>query len=75
MESGDEGFIYLSFGTFTKLSSLPKNTIDAIFGAMKRFKTKFLVRWEGDPYQGLPDNVKTVQWVEQQTVLGILFNQ
>ena len=69
-ESGDEGFIFISFGSLVKMSAVPEELLQIIFHAIKDLKTRFLWRWDGENPQNVPANVLTRKWFPQQDILG-----
>ena len=68
--AGPKGFIYVSFGSGVKLSSLPVDVQQVFFTAMKNSDTKFLVKWDGDIPKDMPKNAYVASWFLQQNVLG-----
>jgi UDP:flavonoid glycosyltransferase YjiC (YdhE family) len=71
-ESGDEGFILVSFGGEAKISSIPKETLDIFFKAFERRKVRILLKWEKERPKELPAHVLTVPWYPQKEILGML---
>ena len=69
-ESEDEGFIFISFGSLVKMSSMPEHLAQTMFDAIKDFKTRFLWRWDGERPNNLPANVLIRKWFPQQDILG-----
>jgi hypothetical protein len=73
VDSGTDGFIYFSFGTFANISSITRSLKDTFFGAMGSFTNiRFIVKWHEDMSVGLPENIKFVTWAAQQDILGNL---
>jgi hypothetical protein len=72
INSGDDGFILLSFGTYAAISSLPLHLQAIFFAAISKFPNiRFLVKFNGDPPENFPKNAKAVQWIPQQDVMGM----
>ncbi|ODM95387.1 UDP-glucuronosyltransferase 2B18 [Orchesella cincta] len=68
--SGDNGFIYVSFGSEADMSKSPEFIRKIFFSAVGKIKTGFLWRWDGEKPVGMPDNVMTAKWMPQQSILG-----
>jgi hypothetical protein len=75
-EGGSEGFIYFSFGSFVRFSSLPTSIRDVFINTFKKFKhIRFVWKAEADPLENNTDasNIYfTSKWIPQQAVLGII---
>ena len=67
-----EGTIYISFGSFAKMESLPEYLKQAFLKTFLAFPNhKILWKYDGGRIAGLPSNVKTLAWFPQQDILGI----
>ncbi|CAL8110971.1 unnamed protein product [Orchesella dallaii] len=66
-----EGFIYVSFGSAVKASSMPVSLRDEFFEAFKSLpKLNFLWRWTEDIPSETPKNVKLLPWFPQKQILA-----
>lgn len=63
-ESGEAGFIVLSFGTILRGSSIPEATRNTLLSVFSRLPQRVLWKWEepGD-VAALPSNVKLLKWL------------
>jgi len=68
--SGDNGFVYVSFGSEADMAKAPQNIREIFFKSFGKSKTKFLWRWNGERPKEMPGNVLTASWMPQQDVLG-----
>ncbi|CAL8125213.1 unnamed protein product [Orchesella dallaii] len=68
--SGNDGFIYVSFGSEADMSKSPEFIRKIFFSAVGKIKTRFLWRWDGERPAGMPKNVMTAKWMPQQDILG-----
>lgn len=72
MDESEDGFIYFSFGTLTKIESLPKEALVKFFAAFRRIPTIRVILKSQNPKalpKGLPDNVYTFFWLPQRKIL------
>jgi UDP:flavonoid glycosyltransferase YjiC (YdhE family) len=69
-QGGNEGFIYVSFGSGAKISAATKELQDKFYNAFKNSKIRFLWKWEGARPKDMPANVYTAEWMPQQAILG-----
>jgi len=70
-KGGDAGFIYISFGSAVKISTIPQETLKIFFDAIRNTKLQYLWKWEGDAPKDAPPNIFFKNWFPQQDVLGI----
>ena len=68
--SGPEGFIYISFGSAAKASSMSMELRQIFFESMSKFQTSFVIKWDGEVPKDFPANVFPASWLPQQRVLG-----
>jgi glucuronosyltransferase len=69
--SGEEGFVYISFGSYASTANLPIETQQMFFDVLRSFpKVNFIWKWEGLRSKEMPGNVYTTEWAPQQAVLG-----
>lgn len=73
IESAKHGVIYFSMGTNVKCSTLPnelKQKLIKMFGTLKQ-----IILWKlEESLPNLPENIHTLKWAPQQSILGILFS-
>ncbi|CAL4125592.1 unnamed protein product [Meganyctiphanes norvegica] len=67
--SGEEGTILFSMGFIFNSEVVPKSTIEAYMRAFGKLQQKVLMKFDG-PVDNVPSNVKMVQWLPQQDILG-----
>lgn len=70
MDNSINGIIYLSFGSHMPVSSLGKETLDAILSVFRRLDVNILMKWENDSLSNKPDNVKVRKWFPQPDILA-----
>ena len=68
--AGDNGFIYISFGSVVKISAVPASVIQSFFDAIRSSTMRFFWKWEGDVPADAPKNVYFESWFPQQDILG-----
>jgi len=73
-DEAKDGFIVFTLGSFVKVSSLPKETLNTFLEVMAKIPhIKIVWTWEGLPYpKNLPSNVLMIDWLTQQDLLGRL---
>lgn len=64
------GFIFISFGTVLKGSTLPESIRNKFLHVFSRLKQKVLWKWESEDMANLPSNVILRKWLPQQDILG-----
>uniref|UniRef100_A0A6A7G3D9 UDP-glucuronosyltransferase-like n=1 Tax=Hirondellea gigas TaxID=1518452 RepID=A0A6A7G3D9_9CRUS len=68
--AGDAGFIYMSLGTVVKSSDMPDNCRQSLLKVFSSLPQRVLWKWDTPSVEGLPPNVRVVQWAPQQDILG-----
>ena len=72
-DEAKDGFIVFTLGSFVKVSSMPKETLDTFLEVMAKIpRIKIVWKWEGQPLKNLPSNVLMINWLPQQDLLGTL---
>ncbi|KAL9965233.1 hypothetical protein ACROYT_G029004 [Oculina patagonica] len=66
--SGDDGVIVVAFGSM--VSSLPPKTLNMLAKVLSRMKQKVLWKIKGNLLTSKTSNIKTVDWMPQNEVLG-----
>ncbi|XP_058788821.1 UDP-glucosyltransferase 2-like [Phymastichus coffea] len=72
MDDSEHGFIYFSFGTITKIESLPPEALAQLFVAFRRISPIQIIMKSQNPKalpKNLPDNVHTFFWLPQRKIL------
>lgn len=72
-DGAEHGLIVFTLGSNSKVSSMPKHIQQIFFSVFARLPQRVLWKWElsGDDFP-LPPNVKLVDWLPQQDLLGNL---
>ena len=66
-DEAKDGFIVFTLGSFVKVSSMPKETLDTFLEVMAKIpRIKIVWKWEGQPLKNLPSNVLMIDWLPQQ---------
>ena len=72
--SGDDGFIVVSFGSILKGSRIPENVRRIFLNTFGRLRQRVIWKWEDDENSDskieIPSNVKLMSWLPQQDLLG-----
>jgi len=71
-KGGNEGFIFVSFGSAAKIGKADPELRNKFFNAFKNIKKPILWKWEGPRPSDMPSNVFTADWMPQQAILGKL---
>ncbi|KAL4716789.1 hypothetical protein ACJJTC_001945 [Scirpophaga incertulas] len=69
LDSSENGVIYVSFGTNVFPSRLPVDRIQILMKVLSEVPYSILLKWDKDDIQGLPKNLKIVNWCPQLDVL------
>jgi glucuronosyltransferase len=70
-ESGPDGVVFVSFGTYAKASTLPAETLSTLYQVFGSFKsTRFIWKFDIDRPKDMPENIITVNWAPQQEILA-----
>ncbi|XP_012260499.2 uncharacterized protein LOC105688622 [Athalia rosae] len=70
LDNATRGFVYVSFGSNIKSSSLSAERINEFIAAFSKLPYEVLWKFEDDNLSGKPDNVITVKWAPQQAILA-----
>ncbi|CAL4065677.1 unnamed protein product [Meganyctiphanes norvegica] len=68
--SGEAGFIYMSFGSLVKTSEMPEEYRQVFIKAFSSIDLKVLWKSDQETMANLPDNVRLGKWLPQQDILG-----
>ena len=69
-EAGEEGVIYVSFGSVLKASVMSDEKRKILLNVFGKLKQRVLWKWETDHMEDKPPNVMLHKWLPQQDVLG-----
>lgn len=69
-QGGDAGFIYISFGSAIKISTVSPKVLGIFFETIRSSKLRFLWKWEGETPADAPANVYFHKWFPQLDVLA-----
>lgn len=72
-DSGDDGFIIVSFGSILRGSKMPAEVQRVFISTFARLKQRVIWKWEDDNPRvnaTLTDNVMLLPWLPQQDLLG-----
>lgn len=75
MDESKHGVVYFTFGSMVLIETLPKKVLDDIYASFKKISpVRVLMKIVDDSKlpAGLPDNVKTLPWIPQQSILGMV---
>jgi len=72
--SGEHGVVLFTMGFIFNPKIVPKSLVNAFMTAFSRLPQKFLVKFEG-PMDFVPKNVKVLEFVPQQSILGKRFGR
>ncbi|XP_057373339.1 UDP-glycosyltransferase UGT5-like [Daphnia carinata] len=74
-DSGDAGFIILSFGSMIRSDGLPKQFRRIFLSTFARLQQRVIWKWENNSIfdeagEAIPNNVKTISWLPQRELLS-----
>ncbi|CAG7721437.1 unnamed protein product [Allacma fusca] len=67
---GDEGFMYISFGSIVSISSMPEHLLKNFLSAVRESKLQFVWKWEGVHPKNIPENLLLLPWIPQKILLA-----
>nr|XP_046491204.1 UDP-glycosyltransferase UGT5-like [Neodiprion pinetum] len=70
LDEATQGFVYMSLGTNTKSASLSNEMRGEFIAAFSEMPYTVIWKYEDDLLPGQPDNVHTMKWIPQQSVLA-----
>lgn len=77
MEESTHGVVYFTFGTVSRVETIPKETILAFYSSFGKIApVRILMKIKDKTLlpPGLPENVKILSWLPQIQVLGLFPN-
>ena len=70
-DDAKEGFIVFTLGSTIKVSTMPKETLDAFLNAFAKLPQRIFWKWEAEEQPlNIPPNVMMSSWLPQQDLLG-----
>ncbi|CAG7727488.1 unnamed protein product, partial [Allacma fusca] len=69
-ESGDAGFVYVSFGSAAKISKAPEEFRSMFYKSLENSRLRFIWKYEGERTSDIPPNVFVKNWMPQQAILA-----
>ncbi|CAG9789204.1 unnamed protein product [Diatraea saccharalis] len=72
LDASNEGVIYWSFGSMSRIETIPRNKLTEIFEAMSELSQTVLVKMDRKRLAAnltVPDNVYTMDWIPQYATL------
>lgn len=76
MDESTGGVVYFTLGSMILIETLPSEQLEGIYASFKKISPLRVLMKIGNSTKlpaGLPDNVRTMTWIPQQPVLGILY--
>ena len=73
MNGAEEGIIIFTLGSNSQVSLMPIHIQEAFVRTFARLPQRVLWKWEKDSRIQLPPNVKIVDWLPQQDLLGTYY--
>lgn len=70
VDGAEQGFIIFTLGSNSRVSSMPVHIQQAFIQVFSRLPQRVLWKWEKSSQLKLPPNVKMVEWLPQQDLLG-----
>ncbi|XP_046627127.1 UDP-glycosyltransferase UGT5-like [Neodiprion virginianus] len=70
LDEATQGFVYMSLGTNTKSASLSNEMRGEFIAAFSEIPYTVIWKYEDNLLPGQPDNVHTMKWIPQQSVLA-----
>ena len=69
-DGAQDGFITFTLGSLIPVSSMPKKTVDTFLRVFARLPQRVIWKWEGEIPKDISPNIKMVNWLPQQDLLG-----
>jgi UDP:flavonoid glycosyltransferase YjiC (YdhE family) len=73
VSASDAGFIVFSVGSAIRMSDMPTDMLTSFINVFSGLAQNVIWQWNGAPKIRLPKNVKTLDWLPQQDLLGIWY--
>ena len=69
-DSGDEGVIFVSFGSVLQASFMSDDLRNTFLNVFRRLKQKVIWKWESEEMPNQPSNLHLSKWLPQQDILA-----
>lgn len=69
-DGANDGLIVFTLGSNTIVSSMPRHIVQTFFRVFARLPQRIVWKWEKESEFQVPSNVKLVDWLPQQDLLG-----
>ncbi len=73
VSASEAGFIVFSVGSAIRMSDMPTDMLTSFINVFSRLAQNVIWQWNGAPKIRLSKNVKTLDWLPQQDLLGIWY--
>ncbi|XP_050422852.1 UDP-glycosyltransferase UGT4-like isoform X2 [Adelges cooleyi] len=70
LDNAVEGFIFFSFGSNIKMTSIPEHQVKVFIDSFKKLPQLILWKWENGTIDGIPGNIHMDKWFPQQFILN-----
>ncbi|XP_011865657.1 PREDICTED: UDP-glucuronosyltransferase 2B20-like isoform X2 [Vollenhovia emeryi] len=70
LDDAHEGVLYISFGSMIRISSMPRDKLEAMLKVIGSIPRKTIVKWETDELPYKLDNVMVKKWLPQFDVIN-----
>jgi glucuronosyltransferase len=69
-DGAENGLIVFTLGSNSRVSSMPVPIQETFLRVFSRLPQRIIWKWEKDGLSQIPDNVRLVDWLPQQDLLG-----
>jgi hypothetical protein len=69
-DGAEHGLIVFTLGSNSRVSSMPVHIQETFLRVFSRLPQRIIWKWEKDGQSQIPDNVRLVDWLPQQDLLG-----
>ncbi|XP_013172990.1 PREDICTED: UDP-glucuronosyltransferase 2B2-like [Papilio xuthus] len=69
-DAAEHGVIYISFGSVIKSSTMPRDKLEAVLGAVKELPQRFVWKWEDKTLLVDKNKLYLADWLPQVDILG-----
>lgn len=69
-DGAEHGLIIFTLGSNSQVSSMAHSVQQIFFRVFGRLKQRVIWKWEKESFSDLPSNIKLVDWMPQQDLLG-----
>ncbi len=65
-----DGIVLVSFGSIPAFSKMPHPLLKIFMDAFVGIPQRVIMKYDGEPYPNIPDNVRLLPWLPQNDILG-----